>query len=146
MRAWFYSLADGTLTGGAYAGPALEANTPPGCGTIEGVTEWQAQRVDLATGALVDWQPPAPPDTELQTWRWDAQARRWQPAPTAIATAAKVRAERDQRLAACDWVSLRALELGQPVPAGWAAYRAALRAVPEQPGFPDAVVWPHPPL
>lgn len=27
----------------------------------------------------------------------------------------------------------------------WGTYRAALRAVPNQPGFPDAIVWPTPP-
>lgn len=145
MRAWFYSLADGTFTGDSYAGPDLQANMPAGYAAIEGVADWQAQRVDLETGALVDWQPPAPSDDAMRTWGWDAQARRWQPTPTTAAIAAEVRAERDQRLAACDWVSLRALDLGQPVPQAWAAYRAALRAVPDQPGFPRLVAWPDPP-
>lgn len=61
MPHWFYSLADGVLTGDTYSGPAVEANTPPGHGAIAGVTDWRAQRVDLQTGALVPYTPPPPP-------------------------------------------------------------------------------------
>lgn len=151
MRTWhFYRLADGTLTGRTVTlddsdEALLQANTPAGCAVVADVADWMAQRVDLATGALVDWQPPAPADTELQTWQWDAAARRWLPVPTTAALAAEVRRTRDQRLAACDWVLLRALELGQPLPAEWAAYRAALRAIPDQAGFPATVQWPTQP-
>lgn len=52
-----------------------------------------------------------------------------------------VRAERDRRLAACDWVTLRAQETGEPVPAQWLAYRQALRDITSEPD-PLAVVWP----
>ncbi|GCL61483.1 tail fiber assembly protein [Pseudaquabacterium pictum] len=151
IRTWhFYRLADGILTGRAVTlddsdEALLQANTPPDCAAVAGVSDWQAQRVDLASGALMDWQPPQPADTALQTWRWDAAARRWLPVPTTAALAAEVRRTRDQRLAACDWVLLRALELAQPLPAEWATYRAALRAVPDQPGFPATVLWPAQP-
>lgn len=148
VRTWhFYRLADGILTGRAVTlddddHTLLQANTPDGCAAVTGVSDWLAQRVDLATGALVDWQPPAPADDARRTWQWDAQLRRWQPVPTSAALAEELRRERDRRLAACDWVLLRAIELGQPVPAAWAAYRAALRALPDQPGFPAHVQWP----
>lgn len=145
MRFWFYSTQTGALTGDSYLGHDVESNTPPGCAAVEGVTNWQSQRVDLATGAVIDWQPPKPADDGMRTWAWDAAARRWLSSPTSAAIAAEVRRERDQRLAACDWVTLRALELSQPLPPEWAAYRAALRALPQQPGFPAAVDWPQPP-
>jgi hypothetical protein len=60
-------------------------------------------------------------------------------------TEADVRFERDAALAASDWVVTRSLELGEPVPEAWTTYRAALRDVPEQPGFPTNVTWPQAP-
>jgi hypothetical protein len=139
-----YALTTGHFTGQAFTGGPLDAqaNTPPGCGAVAGVDDWMAQRVDLESGQVVDWQPPAPADDGMRTWAWDAAARRWLSSPTSAAIAAEVRRDRDQRLAACDWVTLRALELSQPLPSEWAAYRAALRAVPDQSGFPQQVEWP----
>lgn len=145
MRMWFYRTDTGMLTGDSYVGGDLEANTPDGCAAIGGVSDWQAQCVDLATTTVVDWQPPAPADTDLQTWAWDATARRWLPTPTEAAVAAEVRAERDHRLAVCDWVVTRATELAEAVPAPWLAYRANLRDLTEQSGFPYTHTWPTPP-
>ena len=56
------------------------------------------------------------------------------------------RAERDRRLAETDWIMLPDVS----VPLGttreqWAAYRQALRDVPQQPGAPWDVTWPDPP-
>jgi hypothetical protein len=59
------------------------------------------------------------------------------------------RAERNRRLAEVDWVVVRAYERGEPVPEAWAAYRQALRDLPEQ--LTDEQVlagnipWPEPP-
>lgn len=142
-KTWsFFDAETGLLTGRTYRGDELAANTPEGQAAIEGVFDWLCQRVDIATGQVVEYQPPAPPDDALRTWAWDAGAKHWIPSPTAAALAIDVRAERDRRLAACDWVSLRAGDLGEPVPAAWQAYRAALRDVPRQAGFPRAVEWP----
>jgi len=59
------------------------------------------------------------------------------------ADAAKAaRAERDKLLAECDWVVIRAKELGQDVPIDWYTYRGDLRQVPEQDGFPHTITWP----
>ena len=142
---WFYRIADGVLTGDTYAGQDIEANTPPGCAAIDGVTDWRAQRVNVASGKLIDWKPPAPADDDMQAWSWDGAARRWVPSPTPAALAAQIRRERDQRLAACDWVPLRAFELSQPVPQAWRDYRQALRDLPDQPEFPRLVAWPDQP-
>ena len=57
--------------------------------------------------------------------------------------AAAVRAERDKLIAATDWTVLGD---AKTVKADWKAYRQALRDVPEQAGFPYAVVWPTPPV
>jgi hypothetical protein len=68
---------------------------------IEGVFDYQSQRVDLATGAVVDYQPPQPsPDHE-----WNASTKRWQPSAAAQARV-------DGRRAAL--ARIAALEAGQP--------------------------------
>jgi hypothetical protein len=147
-KTWsFYDTATGAIAPGAMTCTAAQvaANTPPGHSTIEGRFDHRSQRVDLATGQVVDCQPPAPADDELRTWAWNADTRRWVASPTVLAVANAARTERDARLAACDWVTVRALELGEEIPADWLAYRQALRDVPLQPGFPSAIDWPAPP-
>lgn len=55
--------------------------------------------------------------------------------------AADVRTQRNQKLSACDWRMLT----DSPVNAAFKIYRQALRDVPQQPGFPDNVIWPAEP-
>ena len=74
---------------------------------------------------MIDW-------TQLKTAE-QREAERLQ----GLADAA--RSERDRLLAACDWTQVS----DAPVDAAaWAAYRQALRDVPAQVGFPEAVEWP----
>lgn len=55
------------------------------------------------------------------------------------AQAQRVREDRNERLAACDWTQLP----DAPVDAAaWAAYRQELRDISSQAGFPWGVVWP----
>lgn len=54
-----------------------------------------------------------------------------------------VRAERDRLLAASDWTQVADAPVDAAV---WAAYRQALRDVPQDYPTPDAVVWPTPPV
>lgn len=56
--------------------------------------------------------------------------------------AKSARDSRDKLLAECDWLVVKALELSQAVPAEWAAYRQALRDLPQQAGFPTTINWP----
>lgn len=123
----------------------LSANLLAGELAMQGQHAAHRFRVDLATGQVVPWQPPAPPDDALRTWAWNATISRWEPVPTAAALAQAVRAERARRLQATDWVRFRALDQGQAVPAQWLAYWQALRDITLQAGFPAQVVWPVPP-
>lgn len=56
-----------------------------------------------------------------------------------------VRAERNRRLAECDWTQLNDSPLDSHKKLLWAQYREELRAVPQQAGFPYIVDWPSPP-
>ena len=53
------------------------------------------------------------------------------------ATATRNRAERDKRLARCDWVVTKALESGGAVPSAWVAYRTALRNITTHANWPN---------
>lgn len=68
-------------------------------------------------------------DAEEQAWTDGANDR----------NAAKVRKERDAKLAACDWRASSDVTLD----IAWRNYRQALRDVPEQ--LPGEVTWPTPP-
>lgn len=54
-----------------------------------------------------------------------------------IKTSDYKRKQRDKLLAESDWVVIKAKETGANIPAGWKAYRQALRDLPEQEGFPN---------
>lgn len=148
----FYNPVDGAVAGQRYAGAEPELNAPAGCVPIPGRLDPRRNRVVLVTDDFGEQQPVValkqpdkPQDTELQRWVWDEAADDWRRVPTAAALAASARARRDQLLAASDWVITRAFETGATVPPAWATYRAALRDVPAQPGFPDSFTWPTPP-
>lgn len=99
-----YDPATGIFTGQSLTLPPsmLLANVPAGLAAVEGVFNEHAQRVDLATGAVVAWQAPQPAGDEWREWRWDADARRWRSVPTA-------RAEQMQQVAALEASQARAL-------------------------------------
>lgn len=61
------------------------------------------------------------------------------------AKAASVRAERNSRIAACDWTQLGDSPLTSTKKQEWAAYRQALRDITAQEGFPHQVEWPEAP-
>lgn len=144
--AWSFAGPDGILTGGTFSGPArdLAANTPAGCIAVPGRHDHLCRRLDTATGHVVPYQPPAPPADEWRTWAWNTLSERWLPVATPAARARDVRAERDRRLAACDWTQAADAIDDMPVQQriAWRQYRRALRDVPAQPGFPASVVWP----
>lgn len=55
------------------------------------------------------------------------------------------RSIRNGKLAACDWTQAPDAPLDKAGKAAWATHRQALRDVPTQAGFPDAVEWPEAP-
>lgn len=56
--------------------------------------------------------------------------------------AEEIRAERDSLIAACDWAMMPDAPTDKDA---WAAYRQALRDVPQQKAFPLDPVWPSAP-
>lgn len=56
--------------------------------------------------------------------------------------AGQVRADRNTKLAECDWTQLADAPVDQ---AAWSTYRQALRDVPTQAGFPWDIQWPSKP-
>lgn len=87
----FFDTATGLFTGRVFCGSEenLAANTPAGCGAAQGDIDWASSKVDIASGKVVDWQPPAPPDDALRTWEWDDKSRRWMAQPTLAARKAE---------------------------------------------------------
>lgn len=53
-----------------------------------------------------------------------------------------VRADRNKRLADCDWTQLADSPLDLDAKGAWQLYRETLRMVPNQPGFPWEINWP----
>ena len=71
------------------------------------------------------YNPNAPTQVELEQLAWSA-----------------VRAERNAKLAACDWTQLSDAPVDD---LQWAVYRQALRDVPNSQSDPFSIVWPEPP-
>jgi hypothetical protein len=81
---------------------------------------------------------------EKQSGEWvevwiQAPATPEQIAERTEAQASSVRADRNRRLADCDWTQLPDAPVDHT---SWATYRQELRDVTNQPGFPWEVVWP----
>ena len=76
--------------------------------------------------------------SQEETAAWHAV----QEAETEPHLAAMLRPQRDALLAASDW---RVLADAPGPREAWLKYRAELRAVPAQKGFPHQVAWPEPP-
>lgn len=59
--------------------------------------------------------------------------------------AQQARNERNLRLTLSDWTQLADSPLSPALKEAYAVYRQALRDVPEQSGFPEAIEWPEEP-
>ena len=70
----------------------------------------------------------------------DAEEKTWADAADTRAAVA-VREERDAKLASTDWMASSDLTISD----AWKSYRAALRSVPQQSGFPNSISWPSQP-
>lgn len=93
----------------------------------------------VANATLVDGNWINPPEPPAPTPEMIAGQQAQAAAAALEQQANEVRAERNRRLAETDWTQLADAPVNQ---AAWAAYRQALRDVPEQAGFPLDVIWP----
>ena len=60
-------------------------------------------------------------------------------------TVAEARRERLLRLIESDWTQAPDAPVTENERARWREYRQRLRDIPDQPGFPDDIVWPEEP-
>jgi hypothetical protein len=76
---YFYNLQTGVFTGESLGGPStwVDQSIPEGMGAWEGVLDYMSQKVDTETNTLVDYQPPKPEDTDLVSYVWDTETKRW---------------------------------------------------------------------
>ena len=77
----------------------------------------------------------------IEVPEWDLRTEAERQADADALQAASVRQQRDALLTETDWTALSDSTLTTEM----AAYRQALRDVPEQAGFPDIVIWPSRP-
>lgn len=138
-----YSNVDGTFTGSTIACPtqSLIDNIPDGCGCVVGEFDRHSKKVDVTSGLVVKHIPPQPSKNHV----WNSEVERWLYVKTNADTASEVRLQRDKLLSACDWVTTRAVDYGEPIPSVWVEYRLSLRDITKQRGFPISVIWPQQP-
>jgi hypothetical protein len=138
MSEWTYADADGLFLPRGWIGDeeAAKANAPAGCVAVSGRHDHSRVRVDLSTGELSPYQPPAPEADEWTEWEWSADDWRWVARKTQAALERDARALRDSLLAETDWTQGR--DIPDAVASLWAPYRKALRDWPESAGWPDS--------
>ena len=105
------------------------------------VTSTPLPPYDQRTHRVVELLPVEQDKTWVQVWDLVELTAKEQ-AELAKQTADDVRAERNQKLADCDWTQLADSVVDK---AAWATYRQALRDITSQAGFPWEVVWPEQP-
>lgn len=102
------------------------------------------------TGAyVVDGVVVPRPQMPTRYHEWDTTNKQWvlNQALQIASESQEARAVRDKLLTDSDWTDTLSSKnrLGEDLYNQWQAYRQALRDVPEQAGFPLAIVWPTPP-
>lgn len=81
------------------------------------------------------------PDAYPEIADWNAATESFIPSPAKAM--AQLRAQRDERLRACDWTQLP--DVPEPTRLAWLTYRQALRDLPDTTIDPFAPIWPTPP-
>ena len=108
------------------------------------IREVPAPDYDYRTERVV--QLPVKQVDGVWTQQWEVQLLSPEEQQAITANQANVvRQERNARLSACDWTQLPDTGLDAQVRINWAKYRAELRSVPSQTGFPWSVTWPQQP-
>lgn len=102
---------------------------------LEGEFSGLTQYVNVETKEVVD-MPPKPG----QTYVFDYYSKSWVPDENLSRYYADK--QRNELLTGSDWIVVRALDRGEPVPSNWQVYRQALRDIDKQPGYPIQIDWP----
>lgn len=83
-------------------------------------------------------------DYEISLSRAKAEAYNGEVTVEAVPTTAEeARARRDKLLAASDWTQVLDAPIDAATRESYRVYRQALRDIPEQDGFPEAITWPE---
>ena len=89
-KVWtLYALATGMLGSCTLECKESELVLPEGVGAVEGAYDWHHQKVDLETGEVVEYIPPAPEGDALTQYVWDVGLRTWLPELTLEGAKAK---------------------------------------------------------
>ena len=122
---------------------------PPGFISTSDMAEWNVFPVHFSNQPVVDPLVQRvielAPSFDGQSWiqQWGVEA-----IPQAdiddrnAQQAASIRTERKRLLTDSDWTQVEDAPVDK---AAWAAYRQALRDIPDQPGFPFTIIWPEAP-
>lgn len=78
------------------------------------------------------------PEKPGDAYLLDRQTKQWI-VDVALAES-QARAQRDRLLAETDWTQSR--DVPESTVTKWQPYRQALRDIPQQPGFPQNIIWP----
>ena len=119
---------------GQYTWYGTEQDPKPESGKFIGEVKPSTQYHDLSANRPVD-MPPKPSDRH----EFDYSIKEWK-VNTELAWH-YVYIERSRKLMDTDWLVTKAIETGEPMPAGWATYRQALRDITQQ-SDPMSIVWP----
>lgn len=76
---------------------------------------------------------------------WSNEVMAWVEPMDDLFAAKAARFKRDKLLSSCDWTQLDDAPFAAPGKLLWRAYRAALRDLTKQAGFPRTINWPTPP-
>lgn len=121
---------------------------PEGVQSIEIDANADANLIALSPAGEVVLRPPRAEDWLVWDWvslAWIDGRDDAYYAEKMDADFATMRRERDRRLTACDWTQVSDAPLTDEQKTAWAAYRQALRDLPENTTDPANPVWPDKP-
>lgn len=89
----------------------------------------------------------SPQPTSEHTWNWTT--KQWENLVTEEQRKSKaaslILAQRKDLLDSTDWIVVKAMDTGTPIPQLWQTYRQELRNITNQTGYPYQVTWPTKP-
>lgn len=136
-----YDIKTGLITGTIMAtnSERLMHDLSPEIGCVMGEFDGRNKKVNLQTGEIEDYIPPAPSPNHV----WDTETLSWFYVKTVDDMALEARIKRNALLDAADWVTLRAMRTNTAIPSEWRKYQRDLADISSQPGFPVVIEWPE---